>query len=312
MKEKRPFKKRQPDKAPASTIGKEKQEFKYKQILSSGDTVKAMEKINVPVLDVEDFIDDDESEYEQNMEIQLEEEERISDSLDIEPEDEDLDFDEIELNDPFEVEKPEGTYRGRYIVKAEYNKKNDDEVAIVFIESPVFDTDDETIMEALLLRQKILKKIALIIAKKQQAYLQDPKRKNLQALEQKEVLGEIKEHFKQYNVVKSLDKHHMSRMVSSLNFLIPNFRIIPASSLFIKKLRVTDITKQELIVLAKDFLNKNQKYKTKTDEAKAFWDFIKEKTGKEVALSKNAKSEGDRFKPLRNLLKDIKKDDNDE
>jgi len=272
-----------------------------REILTSSYLVQTLEKRNIPLIDFEDIVDADTELNQETQPVELEED-SLQSIEEMGNEDEDVDFDEWKDDDPFDVEERDVQGFGRYVAQVDFQ---DGAAKINFKKTPAFRTTkkQQPVREALFSRHRAIKEMALFIAEKQRDYFvegwKDPELM-LEGLNQTDLVEYL-----QGRGMK-LRKEHIARMLTSLHFMVSGLGAVPAIVLFERRGTKVPLTRPKMLDLATQFLKLQKEYRSFTDEAKHFREYITSMEGIEIKLSKKGREE-DKYRHLRDILREARK-----
>lgn len=259
------------------------------------DISEIMEQRNIPQFDVDDLISEILEDELEDLEDTVEGENPDNDDFKEEYDENDDDsaaYDEIEAGDPFEVEVEEHETRrfSAYIVSVYFNEEMP---VIKFLQTPQYLTNDPLVRNALIERCNRFLDMAAFIAEKQRQYLKTADKEALCNLEQQELV----EYFGKKNI--KLSKEHISRLLDALYFNIEGLGTIPSKSLFKR------FSREQKLALAREFIGACNKEMSQLEKAKALVEFIENKRGIRIKLSAKSRTEHDKYKQWKDLLRQV-------
>lgn len=207
-------------------------------------------------------------------------------------EDDDIDFDEPYDNfgttDPFDTPESTGMDNGKYVAKTLFD---DGKVNVIFLTVPFSPVDDRLINKTIFERCLLFYEMASFIAQKQKAFFVEPSSKNLNTLNQNDLLQHLKKH--------KVAKEHVSRLLDNLAFRIDGVGEIKAKFLFKRYGYRLKFAKDDKIALARKFLSSCPGEATLLQQGKDFREFLIKEAGASIR-------EQVRYKHLENILKEAR------
>lgn len=264
-------------------------------IRTSGELEKQLNKINIPLVNVEDLLEDTED-IESGLDASEDLEGMETDDESEGFEDENIDYDEVNKEDPFDIEFNNKRWRDVHLAEVMLKKGIP---SISFLHVPVADATDAVINGAITERNRVFREMAVFLATKQERFFESPVMDNIANLNQEDIVKHL--NTKGYKI----HKEHVSRMLDSLFFMLPGIGRTPSRILF-KRYGKHRLSKDDKLKFAAEFLDTCYDDISQLEKAKRFWEYIKDKKGIEIRLS-SSNDANDRFRNLKNIIRNAEK-----